>query len=468
VITVGLPDIQRDLRAGDTDLMFVSAAYGVSFGALLLLGGRVADLFGHRRVFLSGVTVFGVASVAAALAADPATLIAARFAQGIGAAFTAPAAMALAAARHRDQRRRGRALAVWGVLASIGATSGNVLSGALLTWISWRGVLLVPAAVSVVVIVAAVRLVPAGPPAARGGRVDVLGAVLVTTGLSTAIVGLGRLHAAWIGVGVALLAAFAVVQWRGADPLVPPALLAAPRRVVALAAIALTAATMTVVFFLLALYFQRILSYSPMLTSAAFAPPAVIILGAGPVAARALARLTPAAVTTLGLAMAAAGLGLLAGLRDDTAYIGRPLAGLVLFAAGAGLTFGAATVAAADGAPPDRAGLVAGIANTAMETGPPLGLAVLVPIAAAHTAALTGHPTGQAGGHASRAAATAVGYGFAFALATIAVVVVAGLTLCTALATRRHGGRLRRGSASREPSSQPLQRTPQRTGEKLP
>jgi Na+-transporting methylmalonyl-CoA/oxaloacetate decarboxylase gamma subunit len=422
VVAVALPAIQRELHAGGTDLIFVGAAYGVSFGGLLLLGGHVADLFGHRRVFLAGTAVFGLASAAAALAPGLATLVAARFAQGAGAAFTAPAAMALAAADHTDPRRRRRALAVWGVLASIGATTGNALSGVALTWMSWRWVLALPALVSLAVLAAGRRLVPPGPPPARA-KVDVLGAVLVTAGLSLLIFGLGRLDAGWIAGGAALLAAFGVVQRRGAAPLVPPALVAAPRRLVALLGIALTAAGMTVVFFLLALYYQQVRGYSPLLTSAAFAPPAALILGTGPVAAWAVARLAPATVAAFGLAAAAAGLGLLAGLHADTGYLGRPLAGLVVFAAGAGLTFGSAMVAAAQDAPHAQEGLVAGIANTAMEAGPPVGLAVLVPLAAAHSAAADGPATG--------AAATAAGYGYAFAIAALAFAVTAALTFGT-------------------------------------
>jgi MFS family permease len=423
VITVGLPALQRELGLGDTDLIFVSAAYGVSFGGLLLLGGRVADLLGHRRMFLFGVSVFGLSSAAAGLAPGFWPLVAARFVQGVGAALTAPATMALLRSVFPDPARHARALAVWGVFAGIGATLGNVLSGVIVTWASWRWVFLLPAAVSLAVAAAAVRLLPPGPPPARH-RVDMFGAVLVTGGLSVLIAGLARLQATWILVGVGLLGVFAATQARSSLPLVPPSLLAKPRRAVALVAIALTAACMTVVYFLLALYFQRIGGYSPLLTSAAFAPPAVAILTTGPLSARLLGRFRPEVVMAFGLLTAAAGLLPLAGLHAGTAYGGRPLTGLVLFALGAGLSFSAATVCAIDGAGRHQSGLTAGVVNTVMEIGPPVGLAVLVPIASTHAAALHDH--------VPAAAATAQGYGYAFGVAAVALASTAGLALLPA------------------------------------
>ncbi|MER7814389.1 MFS transporter [Streptomyces sp. NPDC096153] len=418
VITVALPAIQRDLRLTDTDLVFATSAYSLSFGGLLVLGGRLADLLGHRRVFVAGTIVFGAASLAAAAAGTLWVLVAARFAQGVGAAFAAPAAMALLGSVFPDAARRTRALAVWGVLASIGAGSGNILSGVILSWVQWRWVFVAPAVVSAVVALCA-PLLPAGP-ARRPERLDVPGAVLITAGLTAFIYGLGESDGVWTGVGVLGLALFAVTQTRTSRPLVPPALLASARRLAALLAIGLTAAAMATYFFVLALYFQRTLDYSPLRTSAAFLPSVLAVLFTAAVGGRAARRFGAGALTAAGLALGAVGMGLLSGLGADSSYWGLLAAGITLFPVGAGFTFSGATVWAVEGTAPEEAGLVGGVVNTAMEIGPPVGLAVLVPLAVSYAA---GH------GGSGEPAADASGYGFAFGIAAVALAVASALVL---------------------------------------
>ncbi|WP_107428586.1 MFS transporter, partial [Streptomyces kebangsaanensis] len=396
VITVALPAIQRDLRLTDTDLVFATSAYSLSFGGLLVLGGRLADLLGHRAVFVTGVAVFGAASLTAAAAATLWVLVAARFAQGVGAALAAPSAMALLNAVYPDAARRTRALAVWGVLAGIGAGSGNILSGLILSWAQWRWVFVAPAVVSAVIVLC-VPLLPTGP-ARRPERLDVPGALLITAGLAAFIFGLGESDWVWIGVGALGLALFAVAQARSSRPLVPPALLASARRLAALLAIGLTAAAMATYFFLLALYFQKTLDYSPLRTSAAFLPSVLAVLFTAAVGGPAARRFGPGGLTAAGLALGAAGMGLLSRLGADSSYWGPLLVGVTLFPVGAGLTFSGATVWAVERTAPEEAGLVGGVVNTAMEVGPPVGLAVLVPLAVSHAA---GH--GDGGGAAADA-----------------------------------------------------------------
>ncbi|REE99655.1 MFS transporter [Thermomonospora umbrina] len=416
VITVALPVIQRDLGLTDTDLVFATSAYSLSFGGLLVLGGRLADLLGHRAVFVTGVVVFGVASLAAAAATTLWVLVAARFAQGVGAALAAPAAMALLNSVYPNAARRTRALAVWGVLASLGAGSGNILSGVILSWGQWRWVFVAPAVVSLVIVLCA-PLLPAGPPR-RPGRLDVPGALLITAGLTALIFGLGETDPVWIGVGVLVLALFALTQARSSRPLVPPALLASPRRAAALLAIGLTAAAMASYFFILAIYFQKTLDYSPLRTSAAFLPPVFAVLFTAAAGGWAARRFGPGVLTAAGLGLGAAGMGLLSGLDADSSYWGLLAVGITLFPVGAGLTFSGATVWAVESTVPEEAGLVGGVVNTAMEIGPPVGLAVLVPLAVSHAA-----------GHGGGAAADAGGYGFAFGTAAVALAVAAGLVL---------------------------------------
>ncbi|HEX5597018.1 MAG TPA: MFS transporter [Micromonosporaceae bacterium] len=419
LITVALPAIQRDLQLDQAGLVFATAAYSLSFGGLLLLGGRLADLFGHRRVFIIGVALFALASATAGLSATLWALVAARFLQGTGAALAAPAAIALLGSVFPDATRRTRALATWGVLASLGASLGNILSGVILNWVSWRWLFLGPALLAAAVAAVAPRALPAGPVPVRV-RIDLLGALLATAGLSTLIYGLSELELAWILTGAALLGGFAIAQARSPKPLVPLAFLASRERAAALLAICLMAAAMTAAYFILALYLQQIRDYTPLQTSAVFIPPALAILLAAPMAARVLRWVEPPVVTAGGLAIAALGLLLLTGLRDTTAYLGPILAGTLLFPLGAGIAFSCATVTAVSNTRPDQAGLAGAVMNTAMEIGPPLGLATLIPLATYSAATL----------HNSQpAAAIAQGYGTAFGAAAIALVLSAAITL---------------------------------------
>ncbi len=393
VITVALPAVQRDLHVDEAGLVLVSSAYGLAFGGLLLLGGRLADSLGRRRVFAAGMTVFGLGSAAAGLAPWASVLLTARFVQGAGAALAAPAAMALLGAVFPDPRRRGRALAVWGGLSAAGATAGTVLSGVAITWISWRWVFLVPVAVSAVAVIAVVAGLFPADRTAGGARIDWPGAVLVTAGLAVLIYGLQR--SGWLVLGgAALLVLFGAAEHRVPAPLVPPPFLRG--RVLPLIAVAACAGAMATAFFLLSLHLQQVRGLSPLRTSAAFLLPVPALLASGPLAGRLVPRLGARLVLAAGTATAAAGL-LLLSLLDV------PYAGLVVFPLGAGATFSAATLAVMRDARDDRSGLAGGLLNTAMEIGPPVGLAALVSLAAAHS-----HhpPTGHA--FALRAAAAAL------------------------------------------------------------
>jgi NAD(P)-dependent dehydrogenase (short-subunit alcohol dehydrogenase family)/predicted MFS family arabinose efflux permease len=429
VITVALPAIQRDLRIDDAQLVLVTSAYGLSFGGLLLLGGRLSDLFDRRRVFITGMAVFGLASAAAGLAPRLDVLLIARFAEGIGAALAAPAAMALLGTVFPDPGRRRSAMAVWGVLSSAGATAGTVLSGAAIAWVSWRMVFIAPVAVSAVAIIAARRIFPAEPaePAGpaelaavrglmgRAGRIDWLGAALATGGLAALIYGVQR--SGWTAaVGVALLALFGVAERRSPAPLMPPAFLRA--RVLPLLAVTLCAGAMATAFFLLSLYLQQVRGLTALQTSAAFLLPVPAIAVAGPLAGRLVHRLPIRRVLALGTGTAAVGLLLLSFLGNggsgsgNGGGLGTSYAGLLVFPLGAGLTFSAATLAATRDVPDEQAGLAGGMLNTAMEIGPPLGLAVLTSLAATYSDHSHHHDP-------------AIGYAFALRIAAAALLATA-------------------------------------------
>ncbi|MFI9207257.1 MFS transporter [Streptomyces sp. NPDC053253] len=387
-LAVPLPRIGAEFRLDRADLILLSAAYGLTFAGLLLLGGRLADRFGGRRTLTAGLLVFGTASALAPLAPGYEALLAARFGQGVGAALVAPAAMAVLRALFPAPAAYGRAMATWGGLSVLGATAGNLLSGVIAAASSWRGTFAVPVAVTLAALLLAPRLLPATPPG-TDRSLDLPGALLATAGITLASFGLVLTDAhSWgsapvlvpLLTGLALLAAFAVVERRTADPLLPPDFLRDGRRALGLAAIGLTAAGTATVFILLSLALQEGRGWSALLTSAAFVPFAVALLGAGRLAGPLIGRYGPGRVTGAGLGTAAAGLGLLAatGFDGSVPYAYGLLPGLLLLPAGGALSFAGAAVLATEGVPAHRAGLAGGVLNTAMELGPTVLFAALL------------------------------------------------------------------------------------------
>ncbi|THA40681.1 MFS transporter [Streptomyces sp. A1547] len=386
--TVPLPRIARDFTLQRSDLILLSAAYGLAFAGLLLLGGRLADRYGGLRALTAGLALFAAASLAAPLAPGGQALLAARFAQGAGAALVAPAAMAVLRALFPSPAAHARAMATWGALSVLGATAGNLLSGAISALLSWRWALAVPPVVALTALFLAPRLLPGTAPS-RGRSLDLPGAVLATGGIS--LVGYGLVvtdahpwtSAAVLGplsAGAALLAAFLLVERRSRDPLLPPRFLLDRRRAAALTAVALTACGTASAFVLLSLHFQQARDWSPLRTSAAFVPFAAALIACGAAVRPLTDRHGARAVTAWGLATGSAGLGLLSltGLGPGTPYAIGLLPGLVLLAAGGAASFGGAAVLATEGAPARDAGLAGGVLNTALEFGPTVLFALLL------------------------------------------------------------------------------------------
>ncbi|MFJ8623990.1 MFS transporter [Kitasatospora sp. NPDC093550] len=428
ILTVPLPLVAREFGLGPSGVLLLSASYGLTFSSLLLLGGRLTDRHGGRPVLRWGLALLGAASVLCALAPDYAVLLASRFVQGAGAALTAPAAVAVVRVLHPRPADYRRAMATWGGLSVLGATVGSVVSGAVAAAVSWRWLFAVPVLVALAGLARSGALPtadgpaapapPTGPTAstastASAGRrpaLDLRGAVLATAGvcaLSYALV--GSAERGWSSpevygpllAGTALLVAFAAAERRTADPLLPPGFLADRRRGTALAAVMATAAGTALTFVLLSLYLQQLRGWSAAATSAAFLPYAAVLLLAGRAAGTLTSRYGPVPVTAGGLAVAGAGLGLLAGLAPDSGYATGLLPGLLLLPAGAAAAFAGAAVLATGGVAPERTGLAAGVFNTAMELGPTTGLAALMALAATR-------PT-VVGGYAAAFAAAATG-----------------------------------------------------------
>lgn len=433
--TLGLPAVQRELGLSDSQLALFHAAYGLSFAGLLLLGGRLADVFGRRRVFGVGVAAFGFATGTVAAAPTAEILLTARFAQGLGAAMTAPAALALLHGLYPEPGRRSRALAAWGALSSAGAIGGVVLGGMIAANTSWRWGFVIPAVVAVVAI-AARRSLPASGPTATT-RLDVLGGSLATAGLTALSYALvTTLDRAWSSTpvlvpllgGAALLAGFVVVESHSTAPLLPLRFLGSRRRAAALLTMILASAGIATTSYLLSLYFQQVRGFSAAATAALFLP-YFLVLAAGVAAGRLVSRAGAGGVTSSGLVSGGAGLLLLSRLDPTTSYAAGMLPGLAVFSVGVGLAFAGATVAVFADVPDDQAGLAAGVLNTAMEMGPSLGLALLVSLAGVRTA-------GRAEAGVIEPAATTDGYGFTFAVAGVTFV-CAALVAARTLRSRR-------------------------------
>ncbi|MET9126268.1 MFS transporter [Streptomyces sp. NPDC004528] len=387
-IAVPLPEIGREFGLARTDLILLSAAYGLSFAGLVLFGGRLADRYGGRRALTAGLALFVVASAVAPLAQGVGVLLVARFAQGAGAAVVAPAAMAVLRTVFPAPAEYGRAMATWGGLSVLGATAGNVLSGVISSLLSWRWALAVPLLVAIAALALAPRLLPGTPPH-RGRTLDLPGAVLATAGITLASYGFvvtdGR---PWSSAGVlaplfggtALVVAFWCVERRARDPLLPPGFLVDRRRALALTATALSACGTGMTFVVLSLHLQQDRAWSPLLTSVAFVPFAVTLVASGRTAGPLIGRYGARAVTAAGLGTAAVGLDLLAftGFDTHTPYAYGLLPGLVLLPAGAAASFAGAAVLATADVPHQQSGLSGGVLNTAMELGPTVLFAVLL------------------------------------------------------------------------------------------
>lgn len=388
-LVVPLPDIGREFALDRSQLILLSAAYGLTFAGLLLLGGRLADRHGGRRALTAGLLVFAVASAAAPLAPGYETLLAGRFAQGVGAALVAPAAMNVLRTVFASPASYGRAMATWGGLSVLGATAGNLGSGVISALLSWRWSFAVPLLVAGAALVLAPRLLPPTPPGADRSP-DLPGAVLATGGITLASYGLVVTDAhPWgsravllpLAAGAALCAAFLLAERRARDPLLPPRFVLDGRRATGLAAIALTAAGTSLTFVLLSLHLQQNLGYSELETSAAFVPFAVALLVSGRAAGPLIARYGAPLVTAAGLTTGGAGLALLAVTGPGAGavpYAYGLLPGLVLLPAGAAASFAGAAVLATAGVPDRQTGLAGGVLNTAMELGPTVLFAVLL------------------------------------------------------------------------------------------
>ncbi|NML44410.1 MFS transporter [Ramlibacter sp. G-1-2-2] len=445
IVNVALPSIRTDLKFTETSLVWVVNAYMLTFGGFLLLGGRLGDLFGHRRVFLAGLALFTLASLACGMAPTQFALIAARAVQGVGGAVVSAVGLSLIMTMFTDAGERARAMGVYGFVCAGGGSVGVLLGGVLTTLLNWRWIFLVNLPIGIVVALLVRGLIAPGQRDATR-RLDGAGALLVTSSLLVAVYAVVNANeAGWtsantlglLGLAVVLAALFIAVEQRVAQPLMPLGMFRHRNLAVANISGVLWAAAMFAWFFMSALYMQLVLGYTPMQVGLSFLPGnlimAVMSLGAS---ARIVVRWGIRGPFAVGLLIAASGLALFARAPADGAFLVDVLPAMVLLGIGAGIAFNPMLLAAMNDVAPQDAGLASGVVNTSFMMGGALGLAVLASVAAARTAQV------QADG-AVEAIALNAGYRLAF---LVGALFAAGTALLGWFTLRQ--GELRTGQQS--------------------
>lgn len=396
IVNVALPSIRADLQFSETSLVWVVNAYLLTFGGFLLLGGRLGDLFGHRRLFLLGLVLFTLASLACGIAMTREVLIVARAVQGLGGAVVTAVALSLIMDLFTQDGDRAVAMGIYGFVCSAGGSIGVLLGGAL-TSLSWHWIFLVNLPIGVLVYAFSLRLLPDGK-AVQSGRLDWAGALTVTLSLMLAVYAVvGGNEAGWmsvqtlglLAVAVALFVFFLFLETRVSHPLMPLGLFRLRNLAVANGVSVLWAAAMFAWFFLAALYMQQVLHYTPMQVGLAFLPPDLImaIFSLG-LSAKLVMRFGIRLPMAVGLVIAGVGLALFSLAPVDGSFWWHVFPGMVLLGLGGGIAFNPVLLAAMNDVGPGESGLASGVVNTAFMMGGALGLAVLASLAGARTGAL--------------------------------------------------------------------------------
>ena len=394
IVGVALPSIREDLGFSKESLAWVVNAYLLTFGGFLLLGGRLGDIVGHRRMFLAGIGLFTFASVACGLAGSQGMLVAARAVQGIGGAIVSAVALSLIVTLFTEPAERAKAMGVFGFVASGGGSIGVLLGGVLTDTLDWHWIFLVNVPVGIAVFALTLVLLPASRGQA-GGRLDVAGAVTVTAASMVAVYAIVNGNdAGWtsartlglLALAATLVGAFLAIESRTSAPLVPLGLFRLRNLAISNVVGVLWAAAMFAWFFLAALYLQLVLGYSPLEVGLAFLPGNVImgVLSLG-LSAKIVMRFGIRAPLAAGLGTAAVGLVLFARAPVDGSFVVDVLPGMILLGVGAGIAFNPVLLAAMGDVAPSEAGLASGVVNTSFMMGGALGLAVLASLAASRT-----------------------------------------------------------------------------------
>ncbi|WP_079571841.1 MFS transporter [Krasilnikoviella flava] len=396
IVITGLPHIQDELGMTSTALAWVQDAYLLAFGGLLLLGARAGDVLGRRRMFVAGLAVFTLASVAVGLAPTGGLLVAARAVQGVGAAVLAPSTLALLTASFPEGPERTRATAAYGAVAGIGASVGLVVGGLLADLVSWRAGFLVNLPVGVVMLVAGLRVLPETPR--TPGRFDVAGALLATLGPTALVYGFVRAGgagwadagtAAALGLGVGLLVTLVVVERRAAQPVLPLGLFASRERVGAYVARLLFIGAMMGFFLFTSQYLQDERGFSALAAGFAYFPMTAVNFVVALAVPRLQRRTSGPVLLVAGLVLAVAGMAWLGSIDASASYVAGIALPMMLIGAGQGLAFGPLTASGIAGVEPSLAGAASGVVNSVHQLGGALGMSLVLALTSTYAAAMT-------------------------------------------------------------------------------
>jgi EmrB/QacA subfamily drug resistance transporter len=385
VVNIALPSIAQGLHFSEPNLSWVLNAYTLTFGGLLLLGGRAGDILGRRRVFIAGIVLFTVASLAGGLATSAAWLLAARAAQGVGGAIASPAVLALIAASFSEGRERTRALSIYTAVAMGGGSLGLVLGGVITEWVSWRWVLFVNVPIGIVVALAAPRFLPESER--QPGRFDLGGALTSTAGMTSLVYGFiqaasngwsDRRAIVAFAAAVVLLGAFLVNESRVRQPITPLRLFADRGRSGSYITRLLLVAGMFGMFYFLTQFVQEVLGFSPLVAGISFLPMTAALFGVSRLSPRLLARFGAQPLMAAGLLPAVAGMAWLSRIAPGTGYAAGVLGPMLLLGIGMGVAFVPLTMASLAGVRPQDSGAASSMVNVTQQVGGSLGLAILV------------------------------------------------------------------------------------------
>jgi len=389
IVNVALPHIQRALGFSGSGLEWVVTAYAVTFGGLLLLGGRAGDLLGRRRIFIAGLLLFSGASLLGGFASTSAWLLAARALQGVGGAMIAPTALALITTTFPEGRQRNRAMGVYAAMSGGGAAVGLIAGGLLTTYLSWRWVLFVNVPIGIVTALVA-RYVLAESTRQRG-RFDLPGAITATAGVALLVYGLSNASTDQHGIShwadtkvivslvaaVVLLVSFAVIELRSRHALLPVRLLANRSRTGAYIVMLAMATAMFGIFFFLTIFVQEVLGYSALRSGLAFLPFAVTIVVVSGIVSQIIGRTGPRPLMLAGVAVAAGGMYWFSQLTEHSSYVGGLLGPMLVTSFGFGLLFVPLSLVALNRVRPDESGIASSLLNTGQQVGGAIGLAAL-------------------------------------------------------------------------------------------
>ena len=458
IVNVALPSIGDALSFSQDNLSWVVNAYVLTFGGFLLLGGRLADLLGRRRVFMFGLVLFALASLAGGFATSEGWLIGARAVQGLGAAILSPAALSIVTTTFRDGAERNKALGAWGAVAGSGGAAGVLLGGVLTEYLGWEWVLWVNVPIGIAAAIVAPMLIAESRSESMTRSFDLAGAISVTAGLSVLVYALvDATDAGWgstqtivlLAVAVALMAAFVAIERRSDAPLVPFSIFRLRTLTGANVVGILTGASLFSMFFFISLYMQQVLGYSAIKAGLSYLPLALTIILTAAVASQLVTRVGFKPVLATGMALIAAGLVWFGQVSVGGGFATDVLGPSLLAAAGLGLAFVPQTIAAVSGVGESEAGLASGLITTSQQIGGALGLAVLATIANTRTDDVLA----SAGGDPS-ALPNALTEGFQSAFLGGAGIAVLGLVATLVLIRNRDSRAHVELGASTEPATQ--------------